>query len=92
MGRCARDRVENLDFDAAELAASHVAFIKIEGDLLLGEVEENIGSLRALRRHRIDLIVTKVEDENRLRELLDYDIGFGQGFLFGEPRPARPAA
>jgi cyclic-di-GMP phosphodiesterase TipF (flagellum assembly factor) len=45
-----------------------------------------------LRAHQIDLIVTKVEDESRLLELLDYDVGFGQGFLFGEPSLARPAA
>jgi cyclic-di-GMP phosphodiesterase TipF (flagellum assembly factor) len=90
--RFSLDRVENLDFDAAELVARHVAFIKIEGDLLLEEVEESVGILRALRRHNIDLIVTKVEDETRLLEILDYDIDFGQGFLFGEPRLARPAA
>ena len=90
--RFSLDQVENLDFDAAELAARHVAFIKIEGDLLLAAVEENVGILRALRRHRIDLIVTKVEDESRLLEILDYDVDFGQGFLFGEPRLARPAA
>jgi cyclic-di-GMP phosphodiesterase TipF (flagellum assembly factor) len=90
--RFSLDRVEDLDFDAAELATRHVAFIKIEGDLLLEEVEESVGMLRALRRHNIDLIVTKVEDEGRLLEILDYDIDFGQGFLFGEPRLARPAA
>jgi len=86
------DQVENLDFDAAELAARHVAFIKVEGGLLLDAVDDSIGILRALRRHQIDLIATKVEDESRLLELLDYDVDFGQGFLFGEPRLARPAA
>ncbi len=90
--RFSLDQVENLDFDAAELAARHVAFIKVEGSLLLDAVDENIGILRALRRHQIDLIVTKVEDETRLLEILDYDVDFGQGFLFGEPRLARPAA
>jgi cyclic-di-GMP phosphodiesterase TipF (flagellum assembly factor) len=90
--RFSLDQVENLDFDAAELAARHVAFIKIEGDLLLDAVDDSIGILRALRRHQIDLIVTKVEDESRLLEILDYDVDFGQGFLFGEPRLARPAA
>jgi cyclic-di-GMP phosphodiesterase TipF (flagellum assembly factor) len=90
--RFSLDRVGNLEFDASELARRHVAFIKIEGDLLLAAVEENIGILRALRRHQIDLIVTKVEDETRLLEILDYDVDFGQGFLFGEPRLARPAA
>jgi cyclic-di-GMP phosphodiesterase TipF (flagellum assembly factor) len=90
--RFSLDGVENLDFDASELAARHVGFIKIEGDLLLDTAADSAGIQRALRHHQIDLIVTKVEDENRLLELLDYDVGFGQGFLFGEPRPARPAA
>lgn len=86
------DQVESLEFDAAELTARHVAFIKIEGALLLDAVEESVDILRALRRHQIDLIATKVEDETRLLEILDYDVDFGQGFLFGEPRLARPAA
>jgi cyclic-di-GMP phosphodiesterase TipF (flagellum assembly factor) len=90
--RFSLDRVENLDFDATELAARHIAFIKIEGDLLLEAVADSDGILRALQRHQIDLIVTKVEDESRLLEILDYDVDFGQGFLFGEPRLARQAA
>ena len=32
------------------------------------------------------------EDESSLVELLDYRIDFGQGYLFGAPRPARMAA
>jgi len=90
--RFSLDGVENLDFDASELAARHVAFIKIEGDLLLETAADSVGILRALRVHQIDLIVTKVEDENRLLEILDYDVGFGQGFLFGEPGSALAAA
>ena len=34
----------------------------------------------------VDLIVEKIETEQMLVELLDYDIDFGQGYLFGEPR------
>jgi cyclic-di-GMP phosphodiesterase TipF (flagellum assembly factor) len=90
--RFSLDQVTDLRFDPAELAARHIRFLKIEGDLLLDEMAESIGMLRALRRHQIDLIVEKVEDEERLLEILDYDIDFGQGFLFGEPRLARPAA
>ncbi len=90
--RFSLDQVSSLDFDAAALASRHVRFVKIAGDLLLDEMRDNIGMLRALRRHQVDLIVEKVEDEARLVELLDYDIDFGQGFLFGEPRLARPAA
>ena len=61
--RFSLDGVEDLDFDASELAARHVAFIKIEGDLLLEAAADSAGIQRALRAHQIDLIVTKVEDE-----------------------------
>ncbi len=90
--RFSLDRVTDFSFEPAELVARHVRFIKVEGSVLLDQVDDNLGMLRALRRHQIDLIVTKVEDEGRLVEILDYDIDFGQGFLFGEPRLARPAA
>ncbi len=90
--RFSLDQVTDLNLDPAELAARHVRFVKIESGILLNQMQDNIGILRALRRHQIDLIVEKVEDESRLLEILDYDIDFGQGFLFGEPRLARPAA
>ena len=41
---------------------------------------------RALERHGIDLIVEKIETEATLLDLLDYQIDFGQGYLFGEPQ------
>jgi cyclic-di-GMP phosphodiesterase TipF (flagellum assembly factor) len=74
------------------LASRHIRFIKIEIDRLLSGAQLDHGLLRALRRHRIDLIVEKVEDESRLIDLLDYEIDYGQGYLFGAPRLARPAA
>ena len=43
----------------------------------------------ALDRNAIDLIVERIESEETLVELLDYNIDLGQGYLFGEPRPAR---
>ena len=90
--RFSLDQVTDLKFDPAALAARHVRFVKIESGILLNQMQDSVGMLRALRRHQIDLIVEKVEDEGRLLEILDYDIDFGQGFLFGEPRLARPAA
>ena len=90
--RFSLDQVTDLKFDPAKLAARHVRFLKIESGILLNQMQDSVGMLRALRRHQIDLIVEKVEDESRLLEILDYDIDFGQGFLFGEPRLARPAA
>ncbi|MEE8516003.1 MAG: EAL domain-containing protein [Alphaproteobacteria bacterium] len=47
------------------------------------------GLRRELDRANIDLIVEKVERETDLIEILEFRIDFGQGFLFGEPRPSR---
>lgn len=90
--RFSLDQVDDLDLDVAGLARRHVRFLKIEAPRLMHEVADKPQLLRSLRRRHIDLIVEKVENESLLIELLDYDIDFGQGFLFGAPRLARPAA
>ena len=45
---------------------------------------------RQLDRTGIDLIISKIETETQLRNLLDLNIDYGQGFLFGEPRANWP--
>ena len=42
-----------------------------------------------LGRFGIDLIAEKIESEGTVVDLLDYDVRFGQGFLFSPPRPVR---
>jgi len=90
--RFSLDRIIDLNLDPPALAERQIRFVKIEVDRLLAGAQLDHGLLRALRRHRIDLIVEKIEDEDRLIELLDYEVDFGQGYLFGAPRLARPAA
>jgi cyclic-di-GMP phosphodiesterase, flagellum assembly factor TipF len=90
--RFSLDRIIDLNLDPPALAERQIRFVKVEIGRLLTGAQLDHGLLRALRRHRIDLIVEKIEDENRLIELLDYEIDFGQGYLFGAPRLARPAA
>jgi len=89
--RFSLDQIHDMNLDPAALEARHVSFVKVEAERLLAAVRDNLSILRALRRHGIDLIVEKVEDEAMLIELLEYEIDFGQGYLFGEPRLARPA-
>jgi cyclic-di-GMP phosphodiesterase TipF (flagellum assembly factor) len=38
------------------------------------------------------LIAEKIEAEGAVVDLLDYDVRFGQGFLFSPPRPVRAEA
>jgi cyclic-di-GMP phosphodiesterase TipF (flagellum assembly factor) len=90
------DQVRDAMLDLAGLARRGVRFVKVEAEALLAAAAEHEGApgrlKRRLAREGVDLIVEKVESEESLRELLDHEIDYGQGFLFGEPRPARPAA
>ncbi|HEU0084963.1 MAG TPA: EAL domain-containing protein, partial [Bradyrhizobium sp.] len=43
-----------------------------------------------LGRFGIDLIAERIEGERAVVDLLDFDVRFGQGFLFAAPRPLRP--
>ena len=45
-----------------------------------------------LGRFGIDLIAERIEGERAVVDLLDYDVRFGQGFLFSPPRPVRAEA
>ena len=45
-----------------------------------------------LARSGIDLIAERIESESMVVDLLDYDVRFGQGFLFSPPRPVRAEA
>lgn len=96
--RFSMDRVVDLDFDFPALAARHFKFLKIDAGILLEVFSGDEGAngaaelKRAMRRYDIDLIVGKIEDEQMVISLLEFDIDFGQGYLFGEPRPSRESA
>ena len=90
------DRVDDLgEIDPEALQRLRVRFVKADARLLLETAQrDGLDRVRRLKRsletHGIDLIADRVEDEDTLVELLDLGIDFGQGFLFGEPRLARP--
>jgi cyclic-di-GMP phosphodiesterase, flagellum assembly factor TipF len=42
-----------------------------------------------LSRYGITMIAEKIEDEASVLEILEYDIGYGQGHVFGAPRPIK---
>ena len=88
------DHVTDLRIDFAALAERHFDYIKIPSKTLLsapGDIHP-ADLKRAMERHGIDLIVEKIEDERTVVQLLDFDVDYGQGYLFGEPRPARAAS
>lgn len=89
--RFSMDQVKSLSFDFSFLEARHVRFIKAEAALVLAAMRET-GGFQRLKRLKseldsngIDLIVEKIETEKQLLNLLDLEIDYGQGYLFGKP-------
>ena len=97
------DKADSLEVDLPELQAEAVKFLKIEGSKLIEQMEPGgprpISSLTrdiqaedvcaVFMRYGIDLIADKVESERDVVEILDFDIPFGQGHIFGTPRPIK---
>jgi cyclic-di-GMP phosphodiesterase, flagellum assembly factor TipF len=103
--RFSLDKVTDLDLDLQDLSRSDVKFLKIGAQFLLEELTEIDGRLvlRSLpdlaaedfttltRRYGVEVIAEKVEAERQVVDILELDIGFGQGHLFGEPRAIKEA-
>ena len=90
--RFSLDQVADLSVDTQALAARGFSFLKLSTDRVLAELEPDAPMLQAAVQAKIEIIAEKVEDEEALREIIDYKIPFAQGYLFSEPRLARPAA
>jgi cyclic-di-GMP phosphodiesterase TipF (flagellum assembly factor) len=79
----------------ALLTRRHFRFVKLDVAGLLQRARQDAAQIAALKRALdsagIDLIVEKIEDEADLIEALDFQIDFGQGYLFGGPQKSREA-
>ena len=92
--RFCMDQIVDLHFDAEAMSDLGFRFVKVEANTLLSAErpsDNDAADQIKVLKHRldnasIDLIVEKIETEQELVELLDYNIDFGQGYLFGEPR------
>ena len=90
------DHVTDLRIEPRELADRGVRFIKVPASLLLDQRQTSASDIHPsdlsdlLGRFGIDLIAERIEGERAVVDLLDYDVRYGQGFLFSAPRPLRP--
>jgi cyclic-di-GMP phosphodiesterase, flagellum assembly factor TipF len=90
------DHVTDLRFEPRDLADRGVRYIKVPAALLLDPRQSSSSDIHPsdlsdlLGRFGIDLIAERIEGERSVVDLLDYDVRFGQGFLFAPPRPLRP--
>jgi cyclic-di-GMP phosphodiesterase TipF (flagellum assembly factor) len=96
--RFSMDHVTDLHIEPYELANRSFRFLKVPARLLLNKAVTNKSDIDPedladlLARSGIDLIAERIETETTVVDLLDYDVRFGQGFLFSPPRPVRAEA
>jgi cyclic-di-GMP phosphodiesterase TipF (flagellum assembly factor) len=100
------DKVTDFELDYREFQRADVKFVKVGAELLLSQVaDQDDGrlSLKPLpdlhaadvpalaRRYGLEIIAEKIETERQVIDVLELDIAYGQGHLFGEPRAIRDA-
>jgi cyclic-di-GMP phosphodiesterase, flagellum assembly factor TipF len=96
--RFSMDNLTDLRVDARELNERGFRFVKAPATLLFNRVGIASTDIHPadfsdlLGRFGIDLIAERIENEATVVDLLDYDVRFGQGFLFSPPRPVRAEA
>ncbi len=96
--RFSLDNVADLRIEPRELADRGFRFIKVAAGMLLNRGGTAASDIHPadlsdlLGRFGIDLIAERIESEGSVVDLLDYDVRFGQGFLFSPPRPVRAEA
>ena len=70
-------------------------YLKVRADTLISGMRDAHAAVAAedfkdlLARNGVNLIVERIEDEKTVVQLLEFNVDFGQGYLFGEPRPIR---
>lgn len=98
------DHTAALDFDLPRLQDAGVRFVKIKGDDFIDQVRDPLGPRpissvnRDMRgdevtavcsRYGVTLIAEKMEHEVSVVEVLEYGVPYGQGHVFGAPRPIK---
>ena len=88
------DHVSDLALDPKWLSDHAIRYVKVDASVLqsgAGDIDPR-DLKRLLSRHGIALIVARIEDEGAVVNVLDFDVEYGQGYLFSEPRLAREEA
>jgi len=96
--RFCMDQVTDLRMDPRDLGERGIRYVKVQAAFLLDEAHSAGSDIHAadlsdlLGRFGISLIAERIEAETQVVDLLEYDVRFGQGHLFSQPRPVRAEA
>lgn len=94
------DRVTNTEIDLPDLERSGVRYVKVAAGVLVDQVVQRglrprsaitreiaAADIAAVfQRYGVDLIAERIEAEDTVLEVLDLDVPYAQGHLFGAPR------
>lgn len=94
------DKVTNAAIDLPDLERAGVRYVKMPARILVEQIVINGVRPRSaitrevaatdisavFQRYGIDLIAERIENEEAVLEVLDLDVPYGQGHLFGAPR------
>jgi len=98
------DHADNLGLDLPRLQSAGIRFVKMNGTHLMDQLRDPTGPRpvssinrrvdgeevsAVFSRYGITMIAEKIEDEASVVEILEYDIPYGQGHVFGAPRPIK---
>lgn len=98
------DHAETIDIDLPRLQDAGIRFVKFKGGELieqlrnpfgprpLSSVERKISGeevAAVCSRYGVTLIAEKIEEEVSVVEILEFGIPYGQGHIFGAPRPIK---
>jgi cyclic-di-GMP phosphodiesterase TipF (flagellum assembly factor) len=94
--RFSMDHVSDLRLEPRDLAERGFRFLKVPSAMLLNRAGPATSDIHPadfaglLSRFGIEMIAERIESEGVVVDILDYDVKYGQGFLFSPPRPVRP--
>jgi cyclic-di-GMP phosphodiesterase TipF (flagellum assembly factor) len=96
--RFSMDHVTDLRMEPRDLGERGIRYVKVPAQFLLGDGAATSTDIHAadlsdlMGRFGISLIAERIEAEAHVVDLLDYDVRYGQGYLFSQPRPVRSEA
>lgn len=96
--RFSMDQVDDLEIDFQTLAQVQFRFIKVPINLIMTLPEDGADWVhpRTLKAKsavsEISLVVERIGKETDVIEILEYGFDYGQGYLFGAPKPSREKA
>ena len=93
--RFSMDAVTDLRMEPRDLGERGIRYVKVPAKFLLGDAPQHHrhpcrrATSDLMGRFGISLIAERIEVEAHVVDLLEYDVRYGQGYLFSQPRPVR---